>query len=186
MKNKALFPILMLVLLLVVACTPKTTPAGANADSTGVVAADSTPVVLDSTAVADVPPVDADSAAGTAADGNQAGNATDQTAGSKVAAPAQAAKNRFTVSFISIGAGIDYKAKAKFDAFVIDFGKRNGGKLKFETVGWGREGETDYCFALTELNARQQGAFVQESKALLKDNELVQMTENAACRVPRK
>ncbi len=186
MKIKALFPVLLVALLIVTACTPSTTPPATNADSTAVAAKDTTPVVVDSIAVADVPPAPADSPAAVVADGKQAGNATDKSAGSKVPAPGSGGKYRFTISFISIGAGIDYKAKAKFDAFVLDFGKRNSGKLKHETVGWGREGETDYCFALTELNARQQGAFVQESKALLKDNELVQMAENAVCRVPRK
>jgi hypothetical protein len=95
---------------------------------------------------------------------------------------------RLSVSFISIGEGIDYKAKEKYDSFIKDFAKRN--KVKepaHETVGWGREGETDYCFTLSELpDAGMQAAFVKESKALLAGNELVVLKENTKCRVPRK
>lgn len=93
---------------------------------------------------------------------------------------------RLTVSFISIGGGIDYAAKQKYDAFVADFGKRNKTKLAHETVGWGREGEVDYCFKLAELKDAQKSAFVTESKAMFVGNDLVKLKENASCRQPRK
>lgn len=93
---------------------------------------------------------------------------------------------RLSVSFISIGSGIDAQAQAKYDQFVTEFGTRHKVTLAHETVGWGREGEVDYCFKLSELKSPQQATFVEESKALLAGNELVLFKENTPCRKPRR
>jgi hypothetical protein len=93
---------------------------------------------------------------------------------------------RFTVSFYSPGNGIDHAVKGKFDTFVGEFGKRHKVKLQHETVTWGREGEVDYCFPLTELKAIDQAAFVKEGLAILKASERVNTKENTTCRQPRK
>jgi hypothetical protein len=93
---------------------------------------------------------------------------------------------RFTVSFYSPGNGIDHAVKGKYDNFVADFGKRHKVKLQHETVSWGREGEVDYCFPLTELSTTDQAAFVKESLAILKASERVNTKENTTCRAPRK
>ncbi|HEX2900566.1 MAG TPA: hypothetical protein VHS96_12670 [Bacteroidia bacterium] len=174
---KKLFPILMLALLAFSACdnAATTTATTDGKDSVPVVVTDSTPPVLaETTDIAIVNPDPADSAT------------AEVTTGRKPNPNPISTNPRLSVSFISIGGGIDFKAKQKYDTFVIDFGKRNKTKLAHETVGWGREGEVDYCFSLTELKELQRAAFVEETKALFNGNELVQIKENAPCRKPRK
>jgi hypothetical protein len=175
MKQQFLW--LLATLLVFTACTDSTTTTTTGTDSTATVVADSTTPPTDSAATAEVVTPTTDSAA-TAADPGKLANPND--------VPPITTTYRFTISFISIGAGIDHTAKTKYDQFVIDFGKRNKVKLAHEVVGWGREGEVDYCFKLAELKELQQAAFVKESKALVNGNELVQTKENANCRIKRK
>ncbi len=85
------------------------------------------------------------------------------------------------VSFISYGAGTDAKADKVFDAFIKNYSKT----LAYEKTGWGREGEHDYCFKLTELKARKQKKFIAKLKAEMKPYELVRITENTTCAKPR-
>lgn len=89
---------------------------------------------------------------------------------------------RFTVSFISVGAGTDRKAKEKFNQFILQFNEKNNVKINVEIAGWGREGETDYCLKLNELNKQQQDQFITETKELLKSSTLVRYTENSMCK----
>ena len=93
---------------------------------------------------------------------------------------------RFIVSFISKGGGTDRNARQQFVQFAEDYGKKKGIKIKAETINWGREGETDYCLKLSELNKREQKKFIDETKALLKTSELVRYNENEKCRHLRK
>ncbi|MFA7327573.1 MAG: hypothetical protein WC121_12960 [Candidatus Kapaibacterium sp.] len=83
---------------------------------------------------------------------------------------------RFIVSFISIGSGIDNKAKSSF----VDLLKSKD--LEFNSVNWGREGEFDYCLKLDELDSANQVSFIEEVKQLLSGSELVRYKENATCR----
>ncbi len=92
---------------------------------------------------------------------------------------------RFTVSFISIGAGTDHKAKEKFNQFILQFNEKNKVTILVETANWGREGETDYCLKLSELNKQQQDQFIVETKEVLKSSTLVRYTENSMCRHKR-
>lgn len=93
-----------------------------------------------------------------------------------------ATKNyRFSVSFISIGSGTDEKAKQQFDQFVTDFGTKNKVKVSYETAHWGREGEYDCCFKLSELDKKQQETFITETKEALKSSTLVRYKENSTC-----
>ena len=171
---RTITPFLILMLCLATACAPTTSSATADGDSTATAAVDTATVIVDTAAIADVPPVPTDTAdPGKVATPSKPSPATDL-------------KYRLKVSFTSMGGGIDFKAKTKYDAFIIDFGKRNNATLQHETATWGREGEVDYCFNLGQLNPRQQGAFVQESKALLKDNELVDVAENVVCQYLKK
>ena len=55
-------------------------------------------------------------------------------------------------------------------------------KIEMETVKWGREGETDYCLKLTELNQEEQAQFISDIKELLKTSKLVRFSENTACK----
>ena len=93
---------------------------------------------------------------------------------------------RLSVSFISIGAGTDKKAKQQYDQYIIQYKQKNKIKLNYEIVNWGREGEIDYCFKLSELNKNQQDLFVTETKETLKSSSLVRFKENTTCRQKRK
>ena len=85
------------------------------------------------------------------------------------------------ISFSSVCCGINSGAREKLDGFVSDYEKRKGERLKKETVYWGKEGEIDYCFKLSELSAKEKRTFVAAVRALLKDAELVRIVENARC-----
>lgn len=89
---------------------------------------------------------------------------------------------RFVVSFISIGAGIDNKAREEFDKFVLEYSAKNKEHIVYIPERWGREGEIDYCFKLNDLNASKQEEFIREAKGLLKESSLVRYKENVAQR----
>ena len=93
---------------------------------------------------------------------------------------------RFSVSFISIGAGTDKKAKQQFDSYITEYQQINKIKLSYEITNWGREGEIDYCLKLTELDKKKQELFVTETKEILKNSSLVRYKENAPCRQKKK
>ena|ERR1051326_5621709 len=84
---------------------------------------------------------------------------------------------RLLVSFISIGAGIDAAIKEKYDAFLSGQQK----KIKYDEAHWGREGEVDYCFLLSELSKKEQDDFVAKSKLMLSGSKLVIVSENVPC-----
>ncbi len=88
---------------------------------------------------------------------------------------------RISVSFFSVGGGIDNKAKLIYDKFVQEFEQQKGVKLSFEIANWGKEGETDYCFTLSELNSKDQDQFTIESKNILLDFKTVSVKENTSC-----
>ncbi|MEY3442425.1 MAG: hypothetical protein RLZZ519_706 [Bacteroidota bacterium] len=179
---KKLFPVLLLVLILLSACNKTATTTTAGTDSTQTADADTTtPVLPDSSAVADVPPAPADSPAAVVSDPN----ASTAENGKKVNPDPIVTATRLTVSFISIGAGIDFKTKEKFVKFVAGFETRNKVKLVAETVAWGREGELDFCYDLATLKPQLRATFVQEAKALVNGNDLVLTKENTPCRKPR-
>ena len=84
---------------------------------------------------------------------------------------------RMLVSFISIGAGTDYKTREKYDAYIEKMAK----KPAFDKAAWGREGEVDYCFPLTDLSPQEVAEFVSATKEMMKDNSLVIISENVPC-----
>ena len=59
-------------------------------------------------------------------------------------------------------------------------------QLSYETTNWGREGEVDYCFKLTELDKKKQKLFIIETKEILKTSSLVRYKENITCRQNKK
>jgi hypothetical protein len=93
---------------------------------------------------------------------------------------------RFSISFISIGGGTDGDAKKQFETYIVKFDVNNNTKLDYETVKWGREGEVDYCFKLSELKPKQQEIFISDLKELLKDSKLVRYQENEPCKKGRQ
>lgn len=101
---------------------------------------------------------------------------------SNAATPATATSNdstcRFVVSFISIGAGIDNKAREEFDKFILEYSAKNKVHIVYVPERWGREGEIDYCFKLKELSSSKQEEFIREAKGLFKESSLVRYKEN--------
>ena len=93
---------------------------------------------------------------------------------------------RFNVSFISIGSGIDSKAKQQFNEFITQFNNKNKLTIIPEIVSWGREGETDYCLKLAELSSELQNKFITDTKKLLKTSKLIRYKENSTCKQNRK
>lgn len=93
---------------------------------------------------------------------------------------------RFSVSFISIGSGIDKQSKHKYDQYITEYEQKNKLQLSYETINWGREGEVDYCFKLTELDKKKQKLFIIETKEILKTSSLVRYKENITCRQNKK
>ncbi len=91
----------------------------------------------------------------------------------------------FTVSFISIGAGTDYTARSSFNDFISSFEQANNIKLMYETINWGREGETDYCFDLKTFYPSLQDKFITESKEHLASSTLIRYIENKDCKTGR-
>lgn len=94
--------------------------------------------------------------------------------------------SRLVVSFYSICCGIDQKAKKDLDKFITRYEKSKRKRLKKSMVPWGKEGEIDYCFKLTELSTRNQKTLVTQVRALLKKSKLVHINENVACQNEQK
>lgn len=93
---------------------------------------------------------------------------------------------RFTVSFISIGSGIDHQAREEFMVFIKQFSEQNSVTIRTEKSSWGREGESDYCMKLEELTSEQQEKFITATKDILKNSKRVRYRENSTCRAGRR
>jgi hypothetical protein len=104
-------------------------------------------------------------------------------AGSQTQAREQ--NSRLVVSFYSICCGIDHTAKEKLDRFINSYEKAMGKQLTKATVHWGREGEIDYCFQLSELLPKEQKRFISKVRLLLRKSKLVHINENASCKSER-
>lgn len=85
---------------------------------------------------------------------------------------------RLIVSFISKGAGTDGPKRSAFTDYVAAHAK----KPVYKEVRWGREGEGDYCFTLSEFKseADKQG-FIDGVKKIVADSDLIVVSENAQC-----
>ncbi len=82
---------------------------------------------------------------------------------------------RLVLSFISKGAGPDHKRQEAIMAYVNNHPK----KPVYKTVLWGREGESDFCFTLSELNKTETASFINEIKKIVGDTDMIKVTENA-------
>ena len=83
------------------------------------------------------------------------------------------------VSFFSIGAGIDGQSVKILDDFIVNFQKDKNVIINYEANAWGREGETDYCFTLTNLSKEVAEKFTVNVKSFFSNNQLIRMSENA-------
>ena len=88
---------------------------------------------------------------------------------------------RFIASFISFGGGPDIKLVKKFTDYISDFNTKKGKTIVFERFAWGREGESDYCFKLTEISTKEQLEFIDGAKNILGSSKLVFLSENTKC-----
>ncbi|MES2762501.1 MAG: hypothetical protein V4677_09845 [Bacteroidota bacterium] len=85
---------------------------------------------------------------------------------------------RLLVSFTSKGAGTDGEKRTAFLAYVNVHPK----KPAYKTVTWGREGETDYCFTLTELPGKKDMIeFIENVKKATAGSDRIIVSENAEC-----
>lgn len=89
----------------------------------------------------------------------------------------QEEKYPLVLSFYSIGSGVDGNHLRKFSEFLESYQP----KLTPIVTPWGREGEVDFCFTLSELSTKQRSQFVKQVREQLKDCKLVHINENAPC-----
>ena len=89
------------------------------------------------------------------------------------------------VSFYSIGSGIDYKSAEKFEQFLNTFALENGSKPVYEKIGWGREGEIDYCIALEGWKYSDATSFVEAAKGNAGASKNMHFTVNGTCKKRR-
>ena len=94
------------------------------------------------------------------------------------AAPEAPIVYRLLVSFISKGAGTDSEKRTAFLAYV----DAHPSKPAYKTVTWGREGETDYCFNLSEISSKKDMvAFITEVRKIATSSDRIMVNENAEC-----
>ena len=84
---------------------------------------------------------------------------------------------RFTVNFVSIGAGIDHKDEQRFLDYLNLFQKENKVTLHYKTEHWGKEAETKYSIDLKNLSRNQQKNLKSSLKEMFGGNKLVQVGE---------
>ena len=92
---------------------------------------------------------------------------------------------RLVVSFISIGEGTDQQARSKLDSYVEQFGHMIGAEIINTRIPWGREGESDNCFKLENLNPGFQEKFIAGLRELFQENTLVQIAENQPAKMKK-
>jgi hypothetical protein len=90
------------------------------------------------------------------------------------------------VSFYSIGGGIDLEAARKFDAWIAAYKTAAGNPIVYEKIGWGREGEIDYCIQLESIGMSDASGFVDAAKGSLSACKMMHFTVNGECKRKRK
>jgi hypothetical protein len=90
----------------------------------------------------------------------------------------QTHQDKLVISFISIGTGIDYKAKDQLLLIVKEFEIQYQIELAVSVKNWGREGEVDYVYDLTLLTKKQCKEFIQKTKKMLSGNDRIKITLN--------
>ncbi len=96
------------------------------------------------------------------------------------------AQSRLVLTFFSIASGVDIKSLNRFEEFIGEYAAELGINIDYEKTHWGREGETDFCLELTELNPDQQADFVSRTRKLMETAEHLSIYENAPCKHRRK
>jgi len=89
------------------------------------------------------------------------------------------------ISFYSIGQGIDRSQTENLLAYIQSYEKKEGKKIEYSEVHWGREGETDFCFPMAGFSDNQVTDFLKGAKGALNAAEHVHFLQNQACRKGR-
>jgi hypothetical protein len=92
------------------------------------------------------------------------------------------ALNNLVVSFYSKGSGINREGVGKLEKFITDYSKRTNTQISYKKVGWGKEGEADYCISLSVMNNEQRSKFIASVNDILRSVETVHLFENRPCR----
>lgn len=93
---------------------------------------------------------------------------------------------RLTINFFSIGSGTENNLMTRLEDFVGEYAGKLNKTIDYSKVGWGREGETDYCFKLNELTIQEQSNFILQVKEELKTGKWVHVYENQPCKHKQK
>lgn len=85
------------------------------------------------------------------------------------------------ISFFSIGSGIDYERKKEMDAYLKQL-ENDKVDFTYDKVGWGREGEVDYCVDLSKLKEVQQKDIIKKVQEIAKKSSWIDVQLNKTCR----
>ena len=88
-------------------------------------------------------------------------------------------KDKLVVSFISIGTGIDYKAKDRLFLFVEEFQRQHKVELDVALKSWGREGEVDCTYDIDHLTKKQCKVFIEKIEEMFSENNLVKILRSS-------
>ena len=106
----------------------------------------------------------------------ESAKATENTSSSSSTSNEKTMTYRLIVSFISKGAGTDATIRNAFTKYVENHPK----KPAFKLTTWGREGEGDYCFTLSEIkDKKEEAAFVDGIKQIIGSSDMANISENA-------
>ncbi len=86
----------------------------------------------------------------------------------------------FTVSFISIGGGIDGNAFTELNDLFVTFQKDNICKIEKSVRAWGREGEKDVCFKIIDKKCLSKWKKTVQKKYT--DNRRVFIKDEMTCK----
>src|SRR5690242_5278106 len=89
------------------------------------------------------------------------------------------------ISFYSIGSGINGKALKTIENFIIEYSKKINKAIPYSKIGWGREGEVDFCISLSALQDEEKKTFTDEIRNQATQFELVHFFQNHPCREPK-
>ncbi len=93
---------------------------------------------------------------------------------------------RLTITFYSIGSGTENNLMNRLEDFIGEYAGKLNKTIDYSKTGWGREGETDYCFKLNELTSLEQSDFILNVKEELKTGKWVHIYQNQPCKHKQK
>ena len=90
-------------------------------------------------------------------------------------------KAALSISFYSIGTGINHKAYSAVLAAVAAHNKKYRTNIKYTETSWGREGERDLCFP--PQKAKNFPLFMTQMKKKCAGYKQVKVATNAPCKI---